>query len=433
MRSVDVQFKKIQGELFKEDLFSQLRDDHPLLVIGKKIKWVVFDERFGVHYARLGRAGIPTRIMVGLHYLKHAKNLSDDEVLAQFSENPYWQAFCGYLYFELQAPCDTTTMVKWRQRVGEEGMELLLQETCAVALDMKLLKPSDAKEVIVDTTVQEKNVMYPTDAKLLNRARQRLVKEAKRQGIKLRQSYTRNGKLHVAKYQRYCHAKQFKRAKKPLRRLKTFLGRIIRDIERKAKDPSPKLEALLAIARKVYSQERHSANKIYSIHEPEVECISKGKSHKRYEFGCKASLMTTNRSNWIVGAMAHHDRPYDGHTLESVLTQAKRIIGCLPQEVFADKGYRGARLGEHKVRVHISGTQRGKTKRQRRLLRRRSAIEPIIGHTKTDNRLGRNFLKGILGDKNNIILAASGRNFCKLLAACIFFDAFFQNYLRLYS
>ncbi len=356
--------------------------------------------------------------------MKHAFNQSDEQVVERFPENPYWQYFCGFQLFQQQTPCDPTVLVKWRKKMDEEGMELLLQETLAQAFEERLLKPKDLEDVIVDTTVQEKNITFPTDAKLLSRARETLVREAKKTGISLRQTYEREGKERLIKYSRYCHAKQFNRAKKPIKRLKTILGRVIRDIKRKDTGNNQKLTRYLELATKILRQKKSGKDKVYSFHEPNTECISKGKSHKRYEFGCKVSIMTTNRSNWIIGAKAIHGRPYDGHTIPIVLDQAKRIVGRLPSQVFADKGYKGSSPPEG-VRVFISGQKRGIDKTRRKLLRRRSAVEPVIGHVKSGNRMGRNFLHGIEGDKISPILAAAGRNMVKLLVA-FFASKFFS-------
>jgi IS5 family transposase len=320
----------------------------------------------------------------------------------------------------------------------EEGMEFLLQETLVVASEAKLLKSKDLEDVIVDTTVQEKNITFPTDTRLLNRARETLVRMAKKEGIPLRQTYEKEAKYLMLKYAGYSHAKQFKRAKKPLRRLKTILGCMIRHIERVCKNPDILEGKELKIARKILLQKKTGKDKIYSIHEPNVECLAKGKAHKRYEFGCKVSVMSTNRSNWIIGAKALHGRPYDGHTVPDVLTQAHRITGRLPRFVYADKGYRGSSPPAG-VCVFLSGQKRGVGARRKKLIKRRSAIEPLIGHLKRGHRMGRNFLKGLEGDRNNPILAAAGLNMAKLLAAFFIFrmhaDFFLQNplFLELFS
>lgn len=409
-------------------LVDVLDEGHPLVKLAHAINWKKFDAEFEKHYSeKMGRPAIPTRIMVGLHYLKHAFNVSDESVVERFKENIYWQYFCGYDFFESKSPCVPTVLVDWRKRIGQSGLEMMLQETLAVAMELGFLQVKDLKEVTVDTTVQEKNISFPTDAKLLNKSREKLVKAATKAGIELRQNFNRVGKKEFAQHGRYAHAKQFKRARKSLKKLKVYLGRVARDVRRKLPDSNTKLVTELHLAERLLRQEKKSKNKVYSLHEPFFDCISKGKAHKRYEFGCKASLATTNTSNWIVGAMAHHGNPYDGHTLNSVLMGVKRITGVKPEDAYVDKGYKGSQKDNPDVRVHISGTKRGKSKRQRKLLRRRSAIEPIIGHTKSDNRLGRNFLKGINGDHFNVILAALGRNFSKLVGL-IFLFRFFEVY-----
>lgn len=407
--------------------------EHPLVKLSDVMDWERFDKKFSPHFnPGRGRPAVSTRVIVGVLYLKHTFNLSDEEVIERIRENVYWQYFCGNRYFETKAVCDSTTLVKWRQRIGELGLEDLLQETLRCALKLKQIKPADLDDVIFDTTVQEKNITFPTDAKLLNRARESVVKVADILGIELRQNYNREGKELVAKYARYAHAKQFKRAQKAKRRLVTILGRVLRDFDRKtANETIPdKLKARTKIARRVLIQHTVDGEKIYSIHEPETECISKGKAHKRYEFGCKASIATTNKSNWIVGARAVHGKPYDGHTLEDSLHQVKRLTGKFPSAAYADKGYRGVSPPDPVTTLYTSGQKRGMNPRRKKKLRRRSAIEPVIGHLKRGHRLGRNFLKGQIGDKNNVILAAIGFNLSKLIAA-LFVGRFLEQFFSI--
>lgn len=273
----------------------------------------------------------------------------------------------------------------------------------------------DLKDVNIDTTVQEKNISHPMDAKLINKARENLVKAAKKLGIRIKQSFHKKGKYLQIKISRYLHAKQYKRARSALKKLRTMLGRVIRDIKRKIKDQNSIVRENQDIAEKVYLQSKDSKNKIYSLHEPHVECISKGKANKVYEFGCKVSIMTTNKSNWVIGAKALHGSPFDGHTVEKALNQAKKVIGKTPENLYADKGYRGRKIGNHSVKVHISGTKRGKSKSTLKKLKRRSAIEPVIGHMKMYNRLSRNYLKGISGDKVNAVLSGCGKNLKKII------------------
>jgi len=275
-------------------------------------------------------------------------------------------------------------MTWWRKRVGEAGAEELLKESIQAGLKMDAVKTFQLKRVNVDTTVQEKDIRFPTDARLYDRARVRLVKAAKDRGIVLRQSYARKGKALVIMQGHYSHARQMKRAARCTRQLKTFLGRVIRDIERKDPNPDPELLSLLDIARRIHARQRKDKNKVYSVHAPEVECISKGKAHKRYEFGCKVSVAATSRGGWFVGAMALHGNPYDGHTLDRALSQVERIARQ-PEHVFVDMGYRGHGY-EGDVEVHVDKRRRGRTAKSLwRWMKRRAAIEPGIGHLKQEH------------------------------------------------
>jgi len=406
------------GDPTLEDL---LDPSHELVRLSKVMDWQGFEDRFGRFFKNeRGRPPIKTRAIVGVLYLKHTYNLSDEDVVARVKENPYWQYFCGNKYFEKEEIFDPTSIVRWRKRMQEDGVEFLLQKTLECALKLKAIKVSDLDDVIIDTTVQEKNISFPTDAKLLNRTREALVKLAANEGILLRQNHNREAKLLVAKYARYSHAKQFRRAKKCRKRLMTIVSYLLREISRKGDETkfSNRSKMHLSIAHRVSDQMRTGKDKVYSFHAPEVECISKGKAHKRYEFGCKASIATTNRSNWVVGAKALHGKPYDGHTLTAALNQVKLLTGKYPSRTYTDKGYRGSTPPDPgATRNFISGQKRGVTDRIKKKLRRRSAVEPVIGHLKRGHRLGRNFLKGTTGDQINVVLAAAGHNMSKLLAA----------------
>jgi transposase, IS5 family len=287
-----------EQDLFRLRLDQVINMDHVLAKLARTIDWGFLEEKFGAVYADgSGRPPLPTRLMAGLAILKHTYNLSDEVVCEQWIENPYYQYFCGEEFFQHRLPLDRSSMTHWRNRMGEERLQALLQESLAVATRTGAMKPSELSRVIVDTTVQPKNISFPTDARLLNRARDKLVKLAKKLGVELRQSYTRVGKSALIMHQRHAHARQFKRANKALRKLKTYLGRVIRDIARKI-DGDHGLEAgfahLLSLSRRVREQERGQRGaKVYSLHAPEVECIAKGKAHKPYEFGVKVSVATT--------------------------------------------------------------------------------------------------------------------------------------------
>jgi IS5 family transposase len=405
-------------DLFRAHFHQILNLDHPLCQLADGIAWDQLDAALAGCYSEdMGRPGLATRLMVGLHYLKHAFNESDESVVARWVENPYWQYFCGFDYLQHECPLHPTSLVKWRQRVGSERLETLLAETIRLAQAARLVKPQHLQRVNVDTTVQEKVVAYPTDARLYTKMLLRLVNLANRRGLPLRQTYVRNAPRMLKQQGRYAHARQFKRARACTRRLKTWLGRVMRDLRRKADRLDPELETYLQRADRLLAQTRDSKHKLYSIDAPEVECISKGKAHKRYEFGCKVSVATTNKGNWVVGVQAMHGNPFDGHTLAQAIEQVERLTNRSVKEAFVDKGYRGHDY-QGDGDVHITGQRSeaaGPALRKRK--KRRSAIEPVIGHMKSDNRMDRNYLKGAEGDRINALLAGIGVNFRKLLAA----------------
>ena len=416
-----------QEDLFRSRLSSILDHAHPLYVLAEAIDWKTLEREFGAFYVEnVGRPGLATRLMVGLHYLKHLCDQSDESVVEGFVENPYWQYFCGMEFFVHELPCDPTSLVKWRHRIGAEGMEKLLGETIEAAKRKGALKPNEIKRVNVDTTVQEKASAFPTDARLYHKARRTLVREARREGIRLRQTYSRVGKRALQKQGRYAHANQGQRARKETRKLRVYLGRVIRDIRRKAEasgiELSEALEQYLKRADRIFQQKREDKNKVYSMHAPEVECISKGKAHKKYEFGCKVSVVTTSKNSWVVGVDAVHGNPYDGHTLKAAHAQVWKITGVKPEDIFVDKGYKGSNHHPEETNVYISGRRLKGT--LRKLLRRRSAIEPVIGHLKQDHRMGRNYLMGTEGDRINAMLVGCGFNLRKLLRVffCLIFE-----------
>jgi IS5 family transposase len=419
-----------QCELFGARLSELLNPDHPLYVLAERIDWPQFDAAIDACYAdEIGRPGVNTRLMVGLLYLKHAFDESDESLVARWVENPYWQFFCGVSYMQHELPIDPSSLSRWRKRVGAERLEKLLEVTIRTALAMKALRPGELQKVNVDTTVQEKAIAFPTDARLYHKMRLALVRRARSLGIPLRQNYRFKGKKLLARQGRYAAARQMKRAAKMTRQLKTILGRVLRDIQRKApairgRIVDEPMRELVALAERLLEQTRTSTNKIYSIHAPEVECICKGKVRQRYEFGCKTSVATTSKSNWIVGAHALHGNPYDGHTLRGALQQVNRLTGHTPADVMVDQGYRGHGYSGL-ASVHVVRTiPKRVTRAIRRMLKRRAAIEPTIGHLKGDNRLDRNYLTGREGDKINALLSAAGYNLRKLLRWIVFAPIF---------
>jgi len=410
-----------QGELFRSRLENILNRKHALFQLADQINWAVFETEFGALYdERMGRPGVPTRVMVGLHFLKHMYDESDESVVEKFVENPYWQYFCGCEFFRHDLPIDPSSMTRWRQRVGPERMKELLKETLETAKRRGDLTRHHVYSVNVDTTVQEKAIAHPTDARLYQKARVRLVNEAMKRGIRLRQSYKRLGRVALCKQSRHAHAKQMRRARRETRRLRTYLGRVIRDIDRKCPKPDTDFHILLEIAKAIHEQKRDDHNKVYSLHALEVECISKGKAHKRYEFGCKVPVVTTSRGNWVLDIDAVHGSPYDGHTLKSSLESAEANAGYKIGRAFCDLGYRGAASEVPDVEVYLSRSRR-LPRALRRLVRRRAAIEPVIGHLKADHGMGRNHLAGYDGDQVNAILSGCGFNLRKLFRAIALF------------
>jgi IS5 family transposase len=407
--------KDQQRDLFRAALVNIIDPNHGLVKLSKVVEWDRLDELFGSTYCPdNGRPGVSTRLMVALHYLKYTHNLSDEDVVTTWVENPYWQYFSGMKWFEHELPINASSMTRWRKRIGEAGAEELLKETIKAGLKLKAVKFFQLKRVNIDTTVQEKEIRFPTDARLYDRARQRLVDFAKERGIKLRQNYNRKSKQMLYWQSRYSHARQMKRAKACTRKLRNYLGRVLRDIERNCPDADRQLQSLMDIGTRIYHQKQKDKNKLYSVHAPEVECISKGKAHKRYEFGCKVSVAATSKGGWFLGAMAVHGNPYDGHTLKQALKQVKRVIRE-PEHVFVDMGYRGHNY-RGDTEVHVDKRRRGRTAKSLwRWMKRRAAIEPGIGHLKREHRMDRNRLKGVEGDRINAILSAAGMNFCKLL------------------
>jgi len=415
-----------QSDFFKARLDQIVDLSHPLARLAATIDWRFLEERFGAVYTdKPGQPPLPTRLMAGLSILKHTHNLSDEELCARWVENPYYQLFCGEEFFRHKLPFDRSSLTRWRKRMGEEKLVALIQESLSAATRTGAAKPSDFARVIVDTTVQPKAVAFPTDAKLMHRARERLARLAKRHGVRLRQSYARVGKRALMAYQRYAHAKQFKRANRALRRVRTYLGRVLRDIVRKTDGDAALRKVFaepLSLAFRVRHQRQNQrGRKVYSLHAPEVECIGKGKAHRPYEFGVKVSVATTlarsKGGQFIAHVKALPGAPYDGHTLATVIPEIEAQLGASLARIVADRGYRGHNAPpDHKMKVYISGQRRGVTEAIRRDLRRRSAVEPVIGHAKGEHRMGRNFLKGTHGDAANAVLAAAGYNFRRLLA-----------------
>ncbi len=411
-----------QKDLFRPPLEEIIDMGHPLVRLAGEIDWDFLDRRFASTCAPgPGQPPLPTRLVAGLFILKHMHSLSDEVLCARWVENPYYQHFCGEAVFRHELPFDRSSLTRWRQRLGEEHLAALLQESLSVAHRTGALATKDLERVAVDTTVQPKAIAHPTDARLMHRALVKLVALARKEGVPLRQSYLRVAKRAAIMVGRYTHAHQFKRARRALKFLRTRLGRVIRDIYRKtAGDPAleEKFARLLSLAVRVRGQDqRRRGRKVYALHAPEVECIGKGKARAPYEFGCKVSLATPvtrpRGGQFVLHARALHGNPFDGHTLAAAIADLEELSGVETRRIHVDKGYRG-HDHPHRFRVWISGQVRRATKPIRREMKRRAAIEPVIGHLKAEHRMGRNYLKGHAGDRANALLAAAGYNFSLL-------------------
>src|SRR5277367_2847998 len=404
------------GDLFRARLDQIINLKHELAQLAGQIDWDFIDGEIAPLYSDKGRPGIPTRFAIGLLLLKHTYGMSDEGVCERWVYDPYFQYFTGEEFFQHEFRHERSDLSNWRKRLGDK-LELLLAESLRVAHNSGALRNKDLKRVTVDTTVQPKNISFPTDAKLLHAAIKGLNRLVSKHGVRLRQSYARIAKKAAMMAGRYAHAKQFKRHHRQLRLLCSRLGRIIRDIRRKI-EGRPELEAAFAaplmLAAQIRSQQQRQRGwKLYSFHAPEVECIGKGKARTPWEFGVKVSIVTTNArapgGQFVLHAAALPGNPYDGHTLRTVIEDTQKLTGCEIQRGYVDKGYRGHKAPNPR-RVFISGQKRGVFGAIKRELRRRSAIEPVIGHMKSDGHLGRNYLKGRHGDQVNAVLSAIGHN-----------------------
>ena len=410
------------GDLFRARLDQIINLRHELAQLAGQIDWDFIDGEIAPLYSEKGRPGIPTRFAIGLLLLKQIYGLSDEGVCERWVYDPYFQYFTGEEFFQHEFPHERSDLSHWRKRLGDR-LELLLAESLRVAHASGALRSKDLARVTVDTTVQPKNITFPTDAKLLHAAIKGLNRLADKHGVRLRQSYVRVARHAAMMAGRYAHAKQFNRHRRQLRFLRSRLGRLIRDIGRKIAG-RPDLEAALALpltqASQIRSQQQRQRGwKLYSFHAPETECIGKGKASAPYEFGVKVSIVTTNArapgGQFVLHAKALPGNPYDGHTLRDVIDQTQKLTGREIERAYVDKGYRGHDT-ENPRRVFISGQKRGVFGVIKRELRRRSAIEPVIGHLKAEGHLGRCYLKGRTGDAANAILSAVGYNFRRILA-----------------
>jgi IS5 family transposase len=446
-------------DFFRARLDSMIDMRHPLAVLATRMPWTQIEaavaplvahknregermegddlfgptaELVGAGVSQRGRKRLPIRLMVSLLYLKHAFDVSDEELVQRWSENVVWQFFSGMPYYEPRLPCDATQIGRFRRVLGEAGVEELLKSTIDAAAGIKAVKPAEFERVIVDTTVQEKAIAHPVDSRLLEIARHKVVGAAKRVGFVLRQTFAKEGKQLRRKAGGYAHAKQFRRLKRTLKRQRTILGVVLREAQRKLDAlaqglitiPTATAKAIADLklwierAERIRLQRRHDKNKLYALHAPEVECIGKGKARKPYEFGVKATIAVTHRHGLIVGARTCPGNPYDGDTLAMQLDQTSVLlegVGVKPSTVIVDLAYRGVDAEVAPVQIIHRGKHKSLTLQQRKWLRRRQAIEPVIGHTKLDHRMERCWLQGASGDALHAVLCATGYNIRWLL------------------
>ena len=443
-------------DLYRPRLDAMIDMRHPLVVLSGHLPWgqieaalaPAFERRnrsgriiqsdglfgpggdlVGAGVTQSGRPRMPIRLMASLLYLKHAFNLSDSDVVQRWSQDVVWQYFSGNVFYEPRLPCDAGQLGRFRKGIGEAGVEELLRATINTAVHMGAMKPQEFERIIVDTTVQEKAVAHPVDSRLLEVARCKLVKAAKNVGVELKQTFAKEGKELRRRAGGYAHAKQFKRMRRVVKRQRTIVGKLIREVQRKVpqvQGATPQalqgLQVVVTRAQRIMLQKPKDKNKLYAMHAPEVECLAKGKARQPYEFGVKVSVAVTHKSGLIVGARSFPGNPYDGHTLNEQLEQVSILCeahGVRPKEAVVDLGYRGVGQDNPGVKIVHRGWIKRMTAQMRQQLKRRQAVEPVIGHLKADHRMKRCWLKGAEGDALNAVLAASGFNLRWLMRALV--------------
>ncbi len=417
-----------QNLLFRSRLSEQLNPAHELLKLAKAIPWEQLEQEFAPLYSDgPGHPPVPIRLASGLMILQHMYKLSDEAVVVAWVENPYWQAFCGYDFLQWEFPIHPTSLTRWRQRIGTNGVEKILQASVAVAVQTKTVTTQELSKTIVDTTVMPKAIAHPVDAKLIQRSIAKIVQAARAAGIRLKRTYSRVSCWMLKEYLRLMHGKKMRKAQKPLRKLKRYLGKLLTELDPHFENCPQKLLRDSIIGAKLLLQSREDKNKIYSCHEPLVSCIAKGKAHKPYEFGAKACLVVTEKSGLALSMTTHLGNPYDGHLLADSKRKAEKNTNITIERMLVDRGFRGHDVTDAQVLVsYTKGLPRG----LKRALRRRQAIEPWIGHMKQDGKLGRCYLKGPVGDQIHALFVAVGHNFRLILRKLRLFCVIFWWYIQ---
>lgn len=405
--------KQDQGHLFTSRLSQQLNPDHELLKLAKVIPWQQLEDEFKPLFSEgPSRPPLSVRLAAGLMILQHMTGVSDERVVAAWVENPYWQAFCGYDFLQWELPVHPSSLSRWRDRIGPQGIEKILQTSIQVALQTKTVTQGELSQTICDTTVMPKAITHPTDAKLIHRSLERIVRAARKAGVALKRSYQRVSRWTLREYQRLMHCRRQRKAQKPLNKLKRYLSKVLKELDPMLESCPRWLLREAAIGARLLLQTKEDKHKIYSCHEPHASCIAKGKAHKPYEFGSKACLLITEKKGVALSMTTHGGNPYDGHLLLEAKENGEKNTRRAIDRILVDRGFRGHAVENAEVLISCTG---GLPRHLKRALRRRQAIEPWIGHMKQEGKLGRCHLKGQVGDQIHALLVAVGHNFRVIL------------------
>ncbi len=404
-----------QRNFFSPLLLDFIDQEHELVLLANQIDWNYFEKEFEPLYSNTGNKSMPIRLMVGSLMLKRIYNLGDETLAKAWIRDPYMQFFTGQAHFQHKFPCDPSDFVHFRKRLGEEGVAKIFNYS------VKLHgKQAQEKMVMSDTTVQENNTTFPTDAKLAKKVIDECNRIASEFDLPQRQCYPKISKQLLRDTHNAKHPKRAKKAKKAQAKLRTIAGRLLRELKRNLpKAVQQAMQAHLDNMEKAITQKRNDKDKIYSIHKPFTSCIAKGKAHKQYEFGNKIGLVVNTESLVINAIQAFAGNPHDSKTIEPLLDQMSESKIKLPKELIYDRGGKGKTT----IKGVTISTPKPPTKnttdyqkrKARKKFRRRAAIEPVIGHLKTDHRMGQNYLHGEKSPQINAYLAAAGWNLKKLM------------------